>query len=58
MFQSNVPMDYRVETPTINHNGNAIEDDDFIAPEPPPRTDYAKKALVSQTNERTRLVHC
>ena len=35
-----------MKTPTVNINGNLVEDDDFIPPEPPARTDYAKKALV------------
>jgi hypothetical protein len=30
-----------------NINGTVVEDDDFIPPEPPPRTDYWKKALVN-----------
>ncbi len=36
-----------VNTPKINLNGTVGEDDDFIPPEPPARTDYGKKALVN-----------
>jgi len=45
-LEINVQAEYKIKTPTININGNLVEDDDFIPPEPPARTDYGKKALA------------
>lgn len=50
VFQINVQAEYKIKTPTVNINGNLIEDDDFIPPEPPARTDYGKKALVRRNS--------
>lgn len=47
LLKINVQAEYRQKTPTVAPNGAVVEDDDFIPPEPPPRTDYGKKALVS-----------
>ncbi len=43
----NIQAEYQQKSPKINLNGAAVDDDDFIQPEPPPRTDYGKKALVN-----------
>ena len=45
-LEVNVQAEYHLKTPAATLNGNLVEDDDFIPPEPPARTDYAKKALV------------
>ena len=45
--QVTVQAEYHVKTPSINGNGQPVEDEDLIPPEAPPRTDYGKKALVS-----------
>jgi hypothetical protein len=44
----NIQADYQQKTPAITLDGTGVEDDDFIPPEPPARTDYGKKALVSK----------
>jgi len=44
----NVQAEYQQKTPAITLDGTVVEDDDFIPPEPPARTDYGKKALVSK----------
>ena len=38
--------DYQPKSMPIIQMTMPVEDDDFIPPEPPPRTDYGKKALV------------
>lgn len=42
----NILAEYRQKPSTVNSNATTVEDDDFIPPEPPARTDYGKKALV------------
>ncbi len=44
----NIQAEYQQKTPAITLDGTGVEDDDFIPPEPPARTDYGKKALVSK----------
>ena len=51
-LEVNIQAEYHVKTPTVNVNGALVEDDDFIPPEPPARTDYGKKALVGAISIR------
>ena len=46
-LEVNIQAEYQQKTPMKPLNLNMVEDDDFIPPEPPPRTDYGKKALVN-----------
>jgi hypothetical protein len=46
-LEVNVQAEYQQKSQKLNLNGTLVEDDDFIRPEPPPRTDYGKKALVN-----------
>jgi len=46
-LEVNIQGEYQQNTSKINPNGTVGEDDDFIPPEPPARTDYGKKALVN-----------
>jgi len=46
-LEVNIQGEYQQNTSKINLNGTVGEDDDFIPPEPPARTDYGKKALVN-----------
>jgi hypothetical protein len=50
LLKVNIQAEYQQKTPKINLNGTIVEDDDFIPPEPPARTDYGKKALVIREN--------
>ena len=46
-LEINVQAEYKLKAPpAVNANGAPADDDDFIPPEPPARTDYGKKALV------------
>lgn len=45
-LEVNVQAEYQQRTTMRAVNPNNADDDDFIPPEPPARTDYGKKALV------------
>ena len=51
-LEINVQAEYKVKVPPppVNLNGPPVDDDDFIPPEPPARTDYGKKALVGPSS--------
>jgi hypothetical protein len=51
-LEVNIQAEYHMKTPPANPNGNLVEDDDFIPPEPSARTDYGKKALVGTISIR------
>ncbi|CAF2800627.1 unnamed protein product [Rotaria sp. Silwood2] len=45
-LEINVQAEYQQKNPTLTPSLSTVDDDDFIPPEPPPRTDYGKKALA------------
>jgi hypothetical protein len=48
-LEVNIQAEYNQKAPSMNSNAATVDDDDFIPPEPPARTDYGKKALVNKS---------